>query len=480
MKTIEKDIIQDKTETFETDISDAAQEQPEPLEGEVVEKAEWEKYFENDDELEAATDQSDEPVAFQPVQQDKIKSFWARGGAVLFCCVAACTVAGIAVSSFFGSKDPSQQIAAKPVRPVDPDKKLVGKLKAQNWFNRQGNEDDKFKNSGKKGDKAKGGKKTGSKKPLNSASTPASSYVPLNVSTAPERVASVRSLPIASSPQPIPSFTPRVSYQQATRQTEQVDPNQRWAQIQQASTVNIQGVEQSVQSQEVAQADPSQSQSAQNVADWQTIQGSQQQPSSSLGKTIAMKTEVRATLQTPISSSGTHQAVLALDEPLKSGNEVVLPSGTMLAASVQSDGAAINLAIQSAYLNGQDQPIMIQGDSIMVLASNKQFLIAQQFNKKGGFGNVFQNFALGAVSGAVEQVLSPSSSTIVSSGSTSTTINNVSRSLTNSALGGVRGGINSILSNIQAQNSSSESQASVSGLKAGTHVRLVFTAPMNI
>lgn len=427
----------------------------------------WEKYFDTD--LEDLEVSSDEPIDFEPVQQDAIKSPLMRGGTVLLACAGLCGVAGLGVSSLFGGQTPQEQVAARPIPKADPSQKLMGTLKGQAVFNRQGNEDDKFKKSGKPA-----GSKVASKKVPPKLSQPGSYSVAS--SPEPSYVTPVRSLPVSAVPESRPSYSaPAYTQPQPVQrqQTPRTDPNQLWSQIANGSTMNIQGVES--QPQEVAQYDASQ---AQNVANWQTVQGEQAAPVPTLGKTIPMQTEITATLQIPVSASGTQQAVMTLDSPLKANGETVLPAKTLLVASVQPDGGLMNLRINMAYLNGQE--LSIPGDSIMVLAANKQFLIAQSFNKKNGFGRGVLNFGLGIIGGVAEQALSPSSSTTIGNGTTSTTVNNVSRSLTNSLLGGAKGGVNSLIQNIQAQNNNSESQSPVSGLKAGTRVRLVFTSPTNI
>jgi hypothetical protein len=428
---------------------------------------EWDKYF--DDETEQLEPQSDEPIDFEPVQQDAIKSPLMRGGTVLLACAGLCGVAGLGVSALFGGQTPQEQVAARPVPKIDPNQKLVGTLKGQAVFNRQGNEDDKFKKSGKPAPTKVTGKKVPPKP------TPANTY---SVASSPETsyVTPVRSLPVSAVPESRPSYSaPAYMPPQPVQrqQTPRTDPNQLWSQIAQGSTMNIQGVES--QTQEVAQYDATQ---AQNVSNWQTVEGEQAAPVPTLGKTIPMQTEITATLQIPVSASGSQQAVMTLDSPLKANGEIVLPAKTLLVASVQPDGGLMNLRINTAYLNGQE--LSIPGDSIMVLAANKQFLIAQSFNKKNGFGRGVRDFALGMIGGVAEQALSPSSSTTISNGFGSTTVNNVSRNLTNSLLGGARGGVNTLIQNIQAQNNNSQPESPVSGLKAGTRVRLVFTSPTNI
>ncbi len=293
---------------------------------------EWEKYFDND--TEQLEPQSDEPIDFEPVQQDAIKSPLMRGGTVLLACAGLCGVAGLGVSALFGGQTPQEQVAARPVPKVDPSQKLVGKLKGQAVFDRQGNEDDKFKKSGKPAPTKVTGKKVPPKP------TSPNTYSVASSSPEPSYITPVRSLPVSAVPETRPSYSaPAYLPPQPVQrqQTPRTDPNQLWSQIAQGSTMNIQGVES--QPQEMAQYDASQ---AQNVANWQTLQREQAAPVPTLGKTIPMQTEITATLQIPVSASGSQQAVMTLDSPLKANGEVVLPAKTLLVASVQPDGGLIS------------------------------------------------------------------------------------------------------------------------------------------
>jgi hypothetical protein len=284
----------------------------------------------------------------------------------------------------------------------------------------------------------------------------------------------VRSLAVTTS---VPFSRPALAYtpRQPAQPVKKTDPNQLYAQIAQSSTFQVQGVDYQ-QPQTVTENNAAQ---VQNVANWDSIQGEQTNPLPRLGKTIPMQTEATATLQIPIAASGGQQAVLALDKAIEVSGEVVLPAGTLMKASVQPDNGIMNLRLDTAYVNGQQ--VAIPGDSIMVLNSNKQFLLAQSFAKKSGIGRDIRDFAFGVVGGVAEQALTPSSSTTISSnGFSSSTVNNASRNLTNSFLGGVKGGVSNLIQNVQSRNQSSAPQNVGNGLKAGTRVRLVFTAPTDI
>lgn len=437
------------------------------------EPEEWQKYFKEED---TPPPQPVQSVDFEPVQQTPIKSPYVRGGSILTVCIIGCGLLAAGGGALLGiGQDKPQPVAAAPKQdkfgsvPVicNPEqlKQKMCDLKGHLVFDRQGNEDDKFRRGN-------------SKKPtVVKAKVPKHPSTPQSYSTAPEPryVAPVRSLPVAAKPTPSPSFVPQYH---PPIQRQKVDPNAEWARMAQASTYNVEGA---YQAPEVAQADAGQ---VQNVADWQGVQGVQgtqtamANPYPTLGKTIAMGTEVTATLRLPVVAGGSNQqAVLVLDSPLKTDGTVILPEGTQLFASVESNGGTINMTPTSAYVQGQQ--IALPGNSITVLATNKQPLIAKSFKGGGGFGRGVRDFALSALGGAAETALSSATTSITANGST-TVVNNVGRSLTNTGLGAARGGIQSLIANVQSGNQNGIQGEPAAGLKAGSRVRLVFTAPASI
>ncbi len=447
-----------------------------PVEVEKPKEEEWQKYFKEED---TPPPQSVQSVDFEPVQQTPIKSPYVRGGSILVVCIIGCGLlaAGGAALLGIGQDKPQAVVAApKPDKfgsaPVicNPEqvKNKMCDLKGHLVFDRQGNEDDKFRRGNPK------------KPTVAKAKLPKHPSTPQSYSTAsapePRYVAPVRNLPVATKPTPSPSFVPQYH---PSIQRQKVDPNAEWARIAQASTYNVEGA---TQAPEVAQADTGQQ--AQNVANWQGVQGVQGDqtamvsPLPTLGKTIAMGTEVTATLRLPVVSGGSNQqAVLVLDSPLKTDGAVILPKGTQLFASVESNGGTINMTPTSAYVQGQQ--IAIPGNSITVLATNKQPLMAKSFKGGGGFGRGVRDFALSALGGAADTALSSATTSITANGST-TVVNNVGRSLTNTGLGAARGGIQSLIANVQSGNQQGIEGEPAAGLKAGSRVRLVFTAPASI
>jgi hypothetical protein len=452
------------------------QKELDPVEVERPKEEEWQKYFKEED---TPPPQPVQTVDFEPVQQTPIKSPLVRGGSILTVCIIGCGLLAAGGGALLGiGQDKPQPVAAAPKQdkfgsvPVicNPEqlKQKMCDLKGHLVFDRQGNEDDKFRRGN-------------SKKPtVVKAKVPKHPSTPQSYSTAPEPryVAPVRSLPVAAKSTPSPSFVPQYH---PPIQRQKVDPNAEWARMAQASTYNVEGA---YQAPEVAQADAGQ---VQNVADWQGVQGVQgvqdtqtamANPYPTLGKTIAMGTEVTATLRLPVVAGGSNQqAVLVLDSPLKTDGTVILPEGTQLFASVESNGGTINMMPTSAYVQGQQ--IALPGNSITVLATNKQPLIAKSFKGGGGFGRGVRDFALSALGGAADTALSSATTSITANGST-TVVNNVGRSLTNTGLGAARGGIQSLIANVQSGNQHGIQGEPVAGLKAGSRVRLVFTAPASI
>jgi hypothetical protein len=407
------------------------------------------------------------PIAtdYEEVQQEPHKTAWARGGVVYAVLGGtALVICSIAYLVTGGGGEQETAVANKDIKPM-PVINPAAPYKSKLWFSEQANKDKAFMN------KKKGNKKV-AVKPVSVPPRPTPSYqssysgrvTPLPSQAVAPSTLNVSELQRAYVPRAIASLPPQPKE----------DPNQAWARIAEGSTVLIPDSESVTP--DATQYDTPQ---AQDAANWQTVQGDQPAPVPTLGKTVPMDSEVAAILKTPVSVSGTNQqAVMSLDEPLKVNGEVILPSKTLLVASVQSEGALMNLRINTAYLNGQQ--LAIPGDSIMVLGANKQFLVAKSSQNRNGIGKGIRNFALGMIGGVADQALNPSSSTTISNGTTSTTVNNVSRSLTNTLLGGARGGVNQLIQNIQSQNQGGEAESPVIGLRAGTRVRLVFTAPTNI
>jgi hypothetical protein len=430
------------------------------------EPEEWQKYFKEED---TPPPQPVQSVDFEPVQQTAIKSPYVRGGSILTVCIIGCGLLAAGGGALLGiGQDKPQPVVAAPKQdkfgsvPVicNPEqlKQKMCDLKGHLVFDRQGNEDDKFRRGNQK------------KPTVAKARLPKHPSTPQSYSTAsvPRYVAPVRSLPVAAKPTQSPSFVPQYH---PPIQRQKVDPNAEWARIAQASTYNVEGAYQAPQG---TQADTGQQ--AQNVVDWQGVQGNQTamvSPLPTLGKTIAMGTKATATLQVPVAAGASgQQTVLMLDDDIKTSGAIVLPKGTLLVASVQSEGSSINLSVSEAYINGQH--IAVPGSSVAVSRTNGKPLSAESTQKRGGFGSFARDFALSAVGGAADTLLSSAGSTTVSNGATTTVFNNVGRSFTNTAMGAARGGVQSLINNIQSSNQQGLQGEPVAGLKAGSRVRLYF------
>jgi hypothetical protein len=451
------------------------QKELDPVEvaAEKPKEEEWQKYFKEED---TPPPQPVQSVDFEPVQQTPIKSPYVRGGSILTVCIIGCGLLAAGGGALLGiGQDKPQPVAAAPKQdkfgsvPVicNPEqlKQKMCDLKGHLVFDRQGNEDDKFKRGNPK------------KPTVVKAKVPKHLSTPQSYSTAsapePRYVAPVRNLPVAAKSTPSPSFVPHYN---PPIQRQKADPNAEWARMAQASTYNVEGA---YQAPEVAQADAGQ---VQNVADWQSVQGVQgvqgtqmamANPYPTLGKTIAMGTKATATLQVPVAAGASgQQTVLMLDDDIKTSGAIVLPKGTLLVASVQSEGSSINLSVSEAYINGQH--IAVPGSSVAVSRTNGKPLSAESTQKRGGFGSFARDFALSAVGGAADTLLSSAGSTTVSNGATTTVFNNVGRSFTNTAMGAARGGVQSLINNIQSSNQQGLQGEPVAGLKAGSRVRLYF------
>jgi hypothetical protein len=436
-----------------------------------------------EEEIPVAVPEEYQPIQNKPHQTWQAQSFAVIGG-------AAGVVILLSTAAYFLSSTGAQTAKADKEKPIATQSSEVPSLKSELWFAKQGNKDKQFMDAKAaaekkaKADKAKANKTKGSAGrvgtvPGTRSSSVSASYDLLPTINAPTtNRTTVPETRYSAGYSPAP-YRPSVANQ--SKPASPVDANAEWNRLQAGSTYTVAGVDASP-SADVASQQPVNV--AYNQSDQQVSQNASQNvslqlgaPTTTLGRAIALKTEVNATLVVPISSSGSQRTLLSLDEPLKSGGADVLPAGTILVGSVQPDGALMNITISSAYMG--DQAITMPGDAITVLSSNKKFLVAKPFSGGGGMDRSVKNFVLSAIGGVADQMLQPSSTTNISNGSSTTTVNNVSRNLTNSVVGGVRGGVASLIQDIQSQNSQT-AQDTGSGLKVGTKVKLVFTAPATI
>jgi hypothetical protein len=439
------------------------------------------EYFTSDieEEIPVAVPEEYQPIQNKPHQTWQAQSLAVGGG-------AAAVVILLSTSAYFLSSGGAQTAKADKEKSIATQNSEVPGLKSDLWFAKQGNQDKKFMDAKAaaekaKADKAKANKAKGSAGrvgtvPGTRSTSGSSSYdsLPRITPPTPNRT-TVPETRYSAGYSPAP-YRPPVAYQ--SKPVSPVDANAEWIRLQTGSTYTVAGVDASP-SADVASHQPvdvAYNQSGQQVSQNVSLQqlGA---PTTTLGRAIALKTEVNATLVVPVSSSGSQRTLLSLDEPLKSGGADVLPAGTILVGSVQPDGSLMNITISSAYMG--DQAITMPGDAISVLSSNKKFLVAKPFSGGGGMGRTLKNFTLSAIGGVADQMLQPSSTTSFSNSSNTTTVNNVSRNLTNSVVGGVRGGVGSLIQDIQSQNSQT-AQDTGSGLREGTKVKLVFIAPATI
>lgn len=388
-------------------------------------------------------------IEYEVEQVSKIKSpYWRIGGALLVM-GSLCGAGAWGLSYFVATGSQQEPVAVAAQKPnafgqqpiqcnalqKDPGCELKGHLA----FDYQDNEDKKFKRSGKK-------------TPVKSVKVPPKpvSSVPQSYSSPPSRaVTPITSIPVRSEPreQPTPQQT---SYSPPMRR-ERVDPNARWAQIAQGSGQNFEGPEQQ-QTQDVAMNAPE----AQNVANWNTIQGAQVTPSGVLGKTIPQYTEVSAKLKTPL-SAGVPTAMLELTENIKGKDgKVIVAKGSRVTGSVSSEDG-VGLAIDTIYVN--DQPISLMPSSVIV--SRK---------KANGIGRFLGNLALNTAAGVADTALSSASTTVTDSGGSRTIVSGMRRSLGNSLLGGVKGGLNSVIQDLR---SPSDQDGEI---RPGAKFKLVFVA----
>jgi hypothetical protein len=387
------------------------------------------------------------PAEYLDVQQEVHQTWWARGGAVYGMLglggVAVCAVLTLMMG---GGENKTEMVAAKAATPqvINPNPALKSKL----WFKQQNESDGKFI----------GGKGKSFGKTIAKSKVPAS-VSSQSIPTEPLPSVPRSRIPVADGPPKAefspPPYSAPVAYR-APVQQQSSDPNADWQRIQQGSTFNVPGAE--IQEPQQVAYNPSTEPQSQNVA-WNQPSESMAM-GSTLGKQIAANTELSATLQNKVPSGGSQKVLLKLNSPLKANGEVVLPKGTLLTASAQPEEDGMSFQIAGAYLG--DRLISMPSDSISASASSR----------RGGVGKAAKNFLIGAAGGALDQTLSGDVSSTISNGTNTTVVNNVKRSLTNSFLGGVRGGVNTFVSNMQ-NDSDNESTA----LKKGAKIKIVFTAP---
>jgi hypothetical protein len=428
-------------------------------------------------------------IEFEAVQDTPIKSPYLQGGVVFLGSLlvvggvvwAGCAILGIGqtqsqpVAQAASNVDP---FGSKPIicTPEQQQQQLC-KLKGHLAFDRQGNEDKEWLNNPKGKGKGKPDGKGAVK--ITPKATPTINYTP-NAASEPRSVSQVPAIPPAPSvpSESIPQYNP-ISQSTPAAQKPQVDPNARWNQIAAGSIYNVEGAYSSAEPTAAESSSGAQNASWQNIQGVQTNQTAMVSPAPTLGRAIAQGSETTATLVIPVvSGASNQQALMRLDSPLKSEGTVVLPEGTQLVASVESSGGAINLRLSTAYLNGQQ--ISLPTDSIVALATNKKPLIAKNFNGGGGLGRGIRNFGLGLLGGAVDTALGSATTSITNSNGSTTIVNNMQRNLTNTVLGGARGGVQSLIGNIQQNNQSGYSGEPTGGLTAGTRIRLIFVSPASI
>jgi hypothetical protein len=439
-------------------------------------------------------DEGDEDIAhpipdieFEPVQDTPIKNPYLQGGVVFLGALVAVGGFVAAGSAILGIGQSQPQSVAEAAPKVDPfgskpilctpeqQQQQLCKLKGHLALDRQGNEDKNWLNSpkGKGKDKGKPDGKRVVK--LTPKATPTINYTP-NASSEPRLVSQVPSVSPAPSA-PVPQYSP-VPQSNPVAQKPRVDPNARWNQIAAESTYNVEGADNTADTVDES-ASVAQNASWQNIQGVQTNQTAMVSSAPTLGRAIAQGSETTASLVIPVVSGATNQqALMALDSPLKSEGTVVLPKGTQLVASVESSGGAINLRLSTAYVNGQQ--VSLPTDSIVALATNKKPLIAKDFNSSGGVGRSIGNVGLGLLGGAVDTALGSATTSITNSSGSTTIVNNMQRNLTNTLLGGARGGVQSLIGNIQQKNQSGYSGEPTVGLTAGTRIRLIFVSPASI
>jgi hypothetical protein len=244
---------------------------------------------------------------------------------------------------------------------------------------------------------------------------------------------------------------------------------------------------QAAQPVEVASADlpeDSTDQGVQNVSYQQPVDGGAEETALMMGAppvTIAAGVEVTARLDIGILASAKGRAIATLSEPIRdSSGRTLMPKGSRLMGTANSDGEVIEISLEKAIVNGTAIALPGTG-SIAVLKDNKEPLIAKSYGGNGFWGE-FASAALGGVSSGVGQLINPDTTSTIGNGFSQVTSQSSGRSLGNAglaALGGVSNGLSTGLQS-KIQMGMQSGRTTLRGVNAGTRLRLVFLAPTPI
>ncbi|MGL5062107.1 MAG: TrbI/VirB10 family protein [Microcoleus sp.] len=201
--------------------------------------------------------------------------------------------------------------------------------------------------------------------------------------------------------------------------------------------------------------------------------------------TIPAGLEVEARLDMGIVASAKGRAIATLSEPIKDASgKVLIPKGSkLLGVATSSDGGTVDISLEKAIVNGQ--AVTLPGSaSIAVLRDNNDPLIAKSYGGGGSkFWGSFASAALGGISNGVNQLISPDTSTTIGNGFSQTTSTSSGRTLGNAglaALGGVSNGLSTSLQSSIQQGIARTNSGKVTGIRAGTKLKLVFLNPTDI
>jgi hypothetical protein len=221
----------------------------------------------------------------------------------------------------------------------------------------------------------------------------------------------------------------------------------------------------------------------QNVAmepDVQPVDGGYQEAALMSGNTpvmIGAGAEAEAILNTPIAQQSSPVLMTLQDDIKGSDNQVILPAGTRLQGTAQMSGTLVNIAVQSAMVNGQTMQIPPEfANAIAVMKKNNQPLTANKIGGGSQFGKALVGGLISAGAGFAGQLLTPQTTTSISSnGFVEQTSTSRPNTLGNAALSAGNQFGQSVAGEMNQQLTQDTSGASVMAVKAGTKIKMMFT-----
>jgi hypothetical protein len=194
---------------------------------------------------------------------------------------------------------------------------------------------------------------------------------------------------------------------------------------------------------------------------------------------VPIGSEARAVLDTPIVGQGGSVLLTLKSNVTDAAGKICMSAGTKLVGSALNNGGVVQINLASAMVGGQQVPIPAQ--SVSVFRADKSPLLAKKLNGGNGAGKVILSTLLNGGSAFAQQLLSPSTTSSFSNANgTSTSSTNVANSLGNAGIAAGGSIVNGVGAGLKQSLQSPEGSAQVYGVKAGTELSLVFSAPMQL